>query len=62
MMSFDENELSIQRTKNGMNLTFAENLIDVLTKAVNKSEITKESAQKLYNSIAIKLGWPEFNF
>lgn len=61
-MSFDENELSIQRTKNGMNLTFAENLIEVLTKAVNESDITQVSAQKLYDAIAIKFGWPEFNF
>ena len=29
-MSFDERELSIQRTRNGMNLTFAENLIQPL--------------------------------
>ena len=61
-MSFDERELSIQRTRNGMNLTFAENLIDELKKSVNEAEITKESAQKLYNSLSSKMGWPLFNF
>ena len=61
-MSFDERELSIQRTRNGMNLTFAENLIEVLKVSVTKEEISKESAQKLYNSIANKMGWVSFNF
>jgi hypothetical protein len=61
-MSFDEKELSIQRTRNGMNLTFAENLIEVLKVSVTKEEISKESAQKLYNSIANKMGWVSFNF
>ena len=60
-MSFDEKELSIQRTRNGMNLTFAENLIEVLKVSVTKEEISKESAQKLYNSIANKMGWASFN-
>jgi len=61
-MSFDEKELSIQRTRNGMNLTFAENLIEVLKVSITKEEISKESAQKLYNSIANKMGWVSFNF
>ena len=54
-----EAELRIQRAKDNLNLTIAENTLNAIKENVADYTLSRETAVEVYNSIAIANGWAE---